>query len=325
MQILAADIGGTSSRFGFFHSSAGSEPVLVRSISFSTPHISSWQDLVARLMESDLGQHVQDAESIVLAAAGSVRAGRFCQLTNADWAIDLDQPTALPAHKTVLINDFVAQAMGCLTAYALESALCVQSGLPAADVPLVRGVLGPGTGLGHCALVPGMNGRCIPLASEGGHAPFAFVNEDEADLARFICAHTGAPFVIGDMLISGTGLSLVHEFLTGQHSAPADVAACIGPDSVTTAWFARFLGRAARSYALYMLALGGIFFTGGVVARNPFLVMHPECMAEFHNSIHYHAVLQTIPVSLITAAYGGLYGAARYGLEYLHHVQRMTE
>ncbi|GAB1409874.1 glucokinase [Desulfovibrionales bacterium] len=323
MQILAADIGGTQSRFGLFHVCDEFEPVLVQSISFSTQHVVSWKDLVTRLRASELGQAAQDADVIVLAAAGPVRAGHFCKLTNADWAIDLDEPTALPARKTILINDFVAQAMGCLTLHATTSCLCVQQG-GARTEPGVRAVLGPGTGLGHCALVPGPAGRMIPLPSEGAHAPFAFTGQDETALAQFIQSRAKAPYVVGDVLVSGTGLSLLHEFLTGQQHAPADVAACIGPDSPTTAWFARFLGRAARVYALYVLALGGVFLTGGVIARNTFLVTHPDFLREFQNSSSYHAILQDIPVSLITAPHVGLYGAARFGVDYLQYIRVST-
>ena len=59
---------------------------------------------------------LMEADVVALAVAGVVRDSVFCQLTNATWSVDLRAPElSLPVKKTVLMNDFVAQAFGCRT------------------------------------------------------------------------------------------------------------------------------------------------------------------------------------------------------------------
>ena len=94
----------------------------------------------------------------------------------------------------------------------------------------------------------------LPLPSEGGHAPLAFVSEEEFAFLAFLKKRTAFSHAFGDIVVSGPGLSALHEFLTGRRLDPAEVAGDIGPHSETTRWFARFFGRACRSYALHVLA-----------------------------------------------------------------------
>ena len=94
---------------------------------------------------------------------------------------------------------------------------------------------------------------------------------------------------------------------------PAEVVAEIGPDSETTVFFARFYGRAARNYALNLLALGGLYIAGGVAMKNPFLVANEHFVKEFGDSPHYGEVLENIPLTLILSEDSGLWGAAYYG------------
>ncbi|KAF5061037.1 Glucokinase [anaerobic digester metagenome] len=314
--ILAADIGGTNSRFGHFEAVPGSEAGLVDSRSFPTSSVRSLPELLRMLAESGFGLTPAAADRIVLAVAGPVLDGARCRLTNAAWGIDLDDPsTGLPRARTVLINDFVAQALGCGTAHAALTALDVQSGdaRHSGGRLGVTAALGAGTGLGHCALVPLPGGGVLPVPSEGGHAPLAFVDEEEFAFLAFLKKRTGHSHAFGDVVVSGAGLSSLHEFLTGRRLTPAEVAAEIGPDSETTCWFARFYARACRAYALHVLAWGGLFLCGGLAAKNPFLVDNAEFLREFRDCPAYGAQLAGIPVRLVTVPDTGLHGAARYG------------
>ncbi len=312
-RILAADIGGTNSRFGHFELVPGQEPTLLESFSIPTGSVPSFAHLLGRLKDSGFGLDPMAADRIVLAVAGPVHDGVRCQLTNASWNIDLCDPgIGLPLERTVLVNDFVAQALGCQTRHAARSAVTVQEG---AARPGVVAAVGAGTGLGQCGLLPLPGGEAdfLLLPSEGGHAPLAFVSEPEFRFLEFLKAQTDHSHGFGDIVVSGSGLSSLHLFLTGRRLTPAEVAREIGPDSETTAWFARFYGRACRAYALHVLAWGGLNLCGGLAAKNPFLVTHGEFVREFRDCPAYGALLARIPIRLITAPDIGLHGAACHG------------
>lgn len=310
--ILAADIGGTNSRFGLFDQLPGQEPKLLESFEVPTASVSSLAQLLRRIRDEGLSLDPMDADQVVLAVAGPVRDGVSCSLTNASWDIDLRESAAgLPVERTVLINDFVAQALGCRTRKAAESSVPIQKGIPR---PGVVAAVGPGTGLGLCALAPlaGRNPGFLALPSEGGHAPLAFVTEREFEFLRFLQARTGHSHAFGDIVVSGRGLSAMHLFLTGRDLPAAEVAREIGPESETSEWFARFLGRACRAYVLHVLAWGGLDLCGGIAAKNPFLAAHDEFLREFCDCPAYGHLLARIPVRLITIHDTGLRGAASH-------------
>ena len=323
LRILAADIGGTNSRFGHFEVVAGDEARLVESCSLPTGSVSGLPQLLDRIREQGFGLGAMEADRIVLAVAGPVRDGVRCRLTNASWGLDLDDPSSpLPRERSVLVNDFVAQALGAGTRHALRTALTVQEGEIRSGV---TAAIGAGTGLGLCALAPLPGGGLLPLPSEGGHAPLAFVGEQEPGFLAFLQRRSGLAYAFGDVVLSGSGLSLLHEYLTGRRLTPAEVAGEIGPESETTRWFARFFGRACRAYALYVLAWGGIDICGGLAAKNPFLVTNADFLREFADCPAYGKDLAGIPIRLVTAPDVGLHGAARYGRMLLAASPQTTE
>jgi glucokinase len=206
-----------------------------------------------------------------------------------------------------LINDFAAQVLACRTE-AVAEALEVKAGWPENGGPLAA--IGAGTGLGHAALIPNGRGGFIPAPSEAGHASFTFIGPEELDFEAFLLDQTGRPYPYGDLVVSGSGLAWLHQWLTGKEMSPPEVAETINAKSRTTRLFARFYGRAARNYALTVLPLGGLYVAGGVAAQNPFLVTCTDFQEEFTHSVHYQRLLRQLPVFLNTNEDSGLYGAA---------------
>ncbi len=314
--ILAADIGGTHSRFAVFATDSG-RLALRDLVRFKTAEARSLRALLHQAADSRLALPAGEAAAVVLAVPGPVQRGTFAHLANVPWDIDL---TGLPEYRPgrmFLVNDFVAQGLGCLTEAASEARL-VKSGSAEADGPVA--VIGAGTGLGHCALIPDGAARYLPLPSEAGHTAFAFRLNEELDYARYLLAKTDSPYPYGDIVVSGRGLRFLHEFLTGRKMTPAEVAETIGPDSETTAWFARFYARAARNYALTVVARGGVFVSGGVAAKNPYLVDNEHFRQEFLDSPKYRSLLEAMPVRLNQNEDAGLWGAAAYGLKALDNL-----
>ncbi|WMW66516.1 glucokinase [Nitratidesulfovibrio liaohensis] len=337
MRVLAADIGGTNSRFALYETDALARGHVPRpqdrlcAVRLPTACAASFADLMRRAAVEEPGLFTSPA-LLVLAVAGPVRGGRRCTPPNIPWGVDLDDPALRapgmpPLPPVLLINDFVAQAYACVRPAALDvpgvlDMVDVLDGHSVPDAPTA--VVGAGTGLGKCLLLPssgdGMPPRALP--SEGGHALFPFTDEREMAFAAFVRAHTGRQ-VIGDLVVSGPGLRLLHAFHTGQWLEPAEVAARLttgegtaGPDqalSQVLSWFARFYGRACRDYVLETLALGGLFIAGGVAAATPVLVTHPAFAEAFRQSDTHAELLRGVPVRLVRGPDAGLLGAALYG------------
>jgi glucokinase len=174
-------------------------------------------------------------------------------------------------------------------------------------------VLGAGTGLGKAALVPDGRGGFVALPSEGGHTNFPFVGAREHDYEEFLLREVGDMYMTGNVVVSGRGLSLLHQFLTGETLPPDKVTAFFTEDSETLRWGARFYGRAARNYALETLATGGLYIAGGVAAKNPRLLTHQAFLDEFRANPKHARLLEQMPVLLITDEQSGLWGAGFLG------------
>lgn len=314
-RILAADIGGTNSRFAAFVLESG---ILRRedSVWLSTTGAGSFAELLDQLAQSSLPLTPQEADVIVLGVAGPVRERRRVTPPNIAWGIDLDSlPAAYGMQDVLLVNDFLAQAYACVSP-ALHAARTVLPGTPEPGAPVA--VMGAGTGFGHALLLETAPGRFKAVPSEGGHAHFPFAGKEEFAFADFLRKETGRKQVVGDMVITGSGIRNLHAFLTGERLTSREVTAKLKPDSPVLEWFARLFGRACHDYVLQTLALGGLVLTGGVAAGSPAVVLHPAFAEEFTASDTHAPLLRNVPVRLNTDEEFGLWGAAQLGVYVLH-------
>lgn len=308
--ILAADIGGTSSRFGHFTSNQSGDLRNVETLWLKTNEADSFTELLAELDAKGFSLKPEEADAAVFAVPGAVDE-ECCVFANIKWDIHVNEiKRRFPFKRVKFINDFLAQAYGCRSKLIADAEEIIPGKL---DPAKVQAVIGAGTGLGTAALIPLMDGGMTVLASEGGHTSVAFIDDREYEYLKFLKAYTGENYAWGDIVVTGLGLSLVHRFLTGEDLAPAEVSKRAGPDSETMAWFARFYGRSVRNFTLDVLATGGVFISGGVAAKNPILVKHPEFAREFVSSPKHGHLLQRIPVYLNKHQESGLFGAALYG------------
>ncbi len=316
--ILAADIGGTSSRFGHFTSNQSGELTLVQSLWLETHSAPTFPELLESLWAQGFSLKAEDADAAVFAVPGATNEDRIV-FANISWDIDIPEVARrFPFKKLRFINDFLAQAYGCRSSLIADAEEVLPGRL---DPSKVQAVVGAGTGLGTAALIPLPDGGMTVLASEGGHTAISFITDDEFEYFKFLVREVDARefggvaprYVWGDIVVTGRGLSLVHKFLTGEDLTPAEVSKRAGPDSETMAWFARFYGRSVRNFTLDTLATGGVFISGGVAAKNPILVRHPEFAREFTASPKHGHLLEKIPVYLNKRQESGLYGSALFG------------
>lgn len=327
--IVVGDIGGTSSRFAAFRLGTNGVPEIVNSVWLKTGEAGSFRELLKQLEATDLAVQPPQAQIVVIAIAGPIERGVYCKPPNVSWDIDLSHAGAdFGFQRFALVNDFLAQAFACCTHLGVEAGE-VLSGTAIAGGTI--GVVGAGTGLGKALLVPesgaddprpvgsavGSKGaagltRVIGVPSEGGHANFAAESAREFELAEFVRDRVGGTYASWEDVVSGRGIALVHEFLTGQVLAPADVAREFHTSSETLKWCSRFYARVCRDFALEGLTTGGVYVAGGVAAKNPLLLTHPEFGKTFRDSRVHRNMLSQIPVRLMANEESGLWGAAQF-------------
>ncbi len=308
MRILAADIGGTNSRFACVEIDGPSSVSMGEPFVFPTwlDSIGSLHDLLDHFQHNapsviaDLGQY----DAVTLGVAGAVDRGK-ATLPNIPWDIDL--ASADNIHNIFLLNDFIAQAYACLDENLLDQLTPVRPG-PGFG-PGSIAIIGAGTGLGHAAL-KSFAGQRVVIGSESGHVTFAFHGQEEKEIERFFLARAGKKWISNDDVVSGSGAALLYEFLSGDPASPAEALSAASGNTQTCDMFSRFYARACRNYCLAMHPVEKLIITGGIAAKNPHLLRSQAFSQEFNDAGHYHHLLESIPIYLNTDQALGIKGAA---------------
>lgn len=315
MKILAADIGGTNCRMGLFTIDNGLL-MLDRTALVETGDIAHTEALLATF-ERELETQPNLVDAAVVAIAGPVEDAQRGKLSNGDMIIDFT-PLNRERARFFLLNDFMAQAYAVLSPEG-ESARLI-AGPEHAAHDGARGVIGAGTGLGQAMVkriatpVFGKMAQWIAVGSESAHGMFPFTGKREFELAEFMAREMAIPYVTGDDLLSGRGLSKLHYFLTGENLRAEEVGPrALTRDTETRDWFARMYGRAARHWILTTLCEGGLWIAGGIAAKNPSIVTCDAFREELYNSQKWQGLLEAVPVYLMENTDSGLWGAARFG------------
>lgn len=310
--IIVGDIGGTNSRLAFFTKGKRREIIFHGEIRAATDAYNSFEELLAEVKRQDHRYDPAQFQQIVVAVPGPITSEDRLTFPNIKWPISKAGISKLfPGTAFTFINDFIAQAFGCLTEAAADAELII-AGTASPHRPNDLAIVGAGTGTGHGALKSSGEGY-VPFPSEAGHAHFPFTSNEELEFRDFLAAHTGNAYPVCDAVVSGPGLAHLHQFLTGRKLSPDEVARELSPDSATSRWFSRFYARACRTFSLTALAAGGqLFVSGGVAIKNPFLVDNNIFRNEFLDGADNFSLLHNISVSLIRNERIGLYGAAYY-------------
>ncbi len=312
--ILCVDIGGTQSRFAHMLLTKG-EISLLTAGSCATRQIAN--TATAKKMAEKLTKLApHKAHMQVWGIAGPVEEGGLhARLTNGSLALDFtDFKLAHSEQDFFLVNDFALQAFASLALQVPKQAV-FDVDMP--QVPAPRGILGAGTGLGAAALCPDLGQGWVLMPSEAGHVDMPLARQDEYDFAEVALKSLGQERLSAEDILCGRGLSLLHASLYGENLLPAKVAERMRDaymqkkEYKVLSLYARFLGRFCCHWALNTLCEGGLYLSGGVLMKNPFLLQHP-CFAEefFMAPPHMLPILRRIPVGLMQHEYVGLWGAA---------------
>ena len=324
--ILAGDIGGTQTRFALFE--AG-QPRAAFEVRYESGDYAGFGLVLERFVadaRAALGG-LPSIETACLGVAGPVSPGRV-ELTNLAWVIDAAEVArCLDVERVALINDFAAIVHG-LENLGEGDLATLQAGEPAAGAPRV--VLGAGTGLGIAYAVASPGGGYRPIPGEGGHGAFAPANDEQAALWKYLHERVGR--VTLEHLLSGAGLRRVYEFVLARggssESAPlrAELAATVSAEPITRhalehgdplALAALDLliacyGAAAGDHALNVLARGGVFIAGGIVARILARLSDGGFIAAFNDKAAFSGHARRMPVHAIVNERVGLQGAAAF-------------
>lgn len=321
--LASIDLGGTHCRLARFDLCHGQLRLVSCSVCLTT-EVRDTADLLRRWAVTQ-DCVLQDVDALVVAAAGPVRDGWTVRLSNAGLCLDLRQAgQRFGLRHCLVVNDFRAEACAALTevgasARHLGGPQRPSPGQCAREAAQPVAILGPGTGLGTAWLLPAPHvpGGWQAMPAEAGHTLFAFAGPDEADFAAFAAARLGRLLLYGDDVLSGRGLALLHQYLTGDDLTSAEAAAAgLAADCPTLRWYARFLGRACAHWALSTLCYGGLYLTGGMVRRNPLVTAHAAFFEGFALAPEL-GVLEHIPVLAYTDGYSALWGAAWLGAKLL--------
>ena len=293
MSALIADIGGTNTRCAITGARGPERVARFRNAEYRG---------VAPLLADYLASLPAGgrASSGVLAVAGPVR-GNHVQMTNLGWTFEVAAlRDELELGALQVLNDFAAQA------YALphllpEELLQIGSGQVEAATP--KAVLGPGTGLGVATLLP-LGDDWLAVPGEGGHVTMAASDAHENDLIRAVRERFG--HCSAERLISGPGLSLVHEILHDEHDLlPETIATRMeAGDPAALASFdtcCKLLGTVAANLALTVGAFGGIYIAGGILPQHAERFAASGFRGRFEAKGRYGDYLKSIPTFLVTA------------------------
>ncbi len=253
-------------------------------------------------------------------------------VTNLPWRIDARKiSTTFSFQQTILLNDMTA-VCASISLLGGDDLLEVQRGEEKAGEMIA--VIAPGTGLGEGFLLQS-DAVFYPRGSEGGHADFAPVNAEQADLLSWMMLKMDGPVTYED-LIAGPGIPSLYDFLqeTGRatespaiHAAlqaagdrtPVIVAGGLGLSPCplcrrTLELFLAILGSEAGNLALKLYAKGGLYIGGGIMPRLAGQISFSGFIENFLNKGKMTQLMSTIPVHLITKKNATLLGAARYGM-----------
>lgn len=321
--VLAADVGGTKTLLQLRQidvSQGGSGTPLVEQ-RYASQNFTSLTEMVQRFLEEN-GQPLP--HRACFAVAGPIDGGggrQRAQLTNLPWQLDSGQLSAnLGIPRIILLNDF--QAIGYSLGELSPSELSPLHAAPA-QTRGPRLVLGAGTGLGVCLVMP--DGEdVVSYPSEGGHMAFAPQDAQQQALLDFLQPEVGR--VSYERLVSGSGLVGIYRFLLSrlqqdedQLLSATDPAAAIGEHAVAgdhplaleaVTLFTRLYGAFAGDMSLACLPTGGVYIAGGIAPKLLSCLQQGAFMDAFFDKGRMTELMHRFPVHVITNPQSGLLGAA---------------
>ena len=305
MKIIAADIGGTHSRFALVDTFEGLSGIIFKKVYLSADY-SMVIDLVQRfLLDSGYSGSIRQ---MCLAVPGPVKS-QCADLTNLDWQFSAEQlQQTLTIDHVLLINDFAAAAAG-VEALTTSDVVVLNQGVAISNGNRV--VTGAGTGLGM-AWMYFCGDEYIHNATEGGHIDFAPVTLEQTELLRFLFKQYS--HVSYERLLSGDGLLNIFQFVAGKKLNDAAEVSHLAmqkdPDALhAVALFIEIYGAYIGNLALLYQPLNAIYIAGGIAAKLFAFTDNSIFINSYLNKGRMKKIVENVPLYLIKNEYLGLQGS----------------
>jgi glucokinase len=324
--VLAGDIGGTKTALAIHVVDAAGTVTPVRDRTFASRDYAGLEQVIAAFLD--------ECDEPIAAAAFGI-AGPVVDdaviTTNLPWRIERrGLSESLGGAPVRLMNDLESTAYGALFLPSDD----VVALTPGVARPGHRAVIAAGTGLGQAFLYH-HGEHYTPVATEGGHTDFAPRSPLEDDLLAFLRRRFGR--VSYERIVSGPGLRNVFDFLDEQLGRPVapeirarmtheDPSAVIGATAVAGTsptcreavdLFLSVYGAQAGNLALTVMATGGVYVAGGIVAKLLPLLPGSEFMRAFVAKGRYEPLMSEIPVWVIVNPRTALIGAVHAAIALL--------
>lgn len=301
--LLAADVGGTSSRMHLFlppgeHVTEVAPLVPPNRMIYSNHYSNNKFDTFTDVVKTFLKEAGMDRPPRLacFAVAGVVVEGR-CNFVNRSWVISARQMEVdLGIEKIELINDFAAQGYGIISLDPHKECEVLQKAKVREGSPIA--IIGAGTGLGEAFATMGANGDYEVWPTEGGHSEFAPHGDGSSQLEYEMIEYLQIKYsakarISVERIVSGRGLSNIYEFLAWKFPeqvnqevqrrfvGPVEGPRTFDPAVITKAaqkgecelsrravemWCGAY-GSEAGVVALKYMPYGGLYITGGVTNK----------------------------------------------------------
>lgn len=323
VRVLAGDAGATRSRLALVRIREDAARLEERSECRSSDY-PGLAEVVARYLER-IGSRPERA---AFAVAAPVRGGR-ARFANLDWVVDREElARRIGIRGTGLVNDFEA-VCHALPLLGGDDVVELLAGDPEPGGTIA--VLGAGTGLGH-GFVTRAGGQRRVHSSEAGHVDFAPRGPTQDALLGWLRERHGRGSC--ERVVSGPGLVDTYRFLVETGRAETDpgtaerlegeeappVVSQRGLDGSDPACrraleiFAEAYGAHAGNFALAVQATGGVYLGGGIAPEILPALRGEGFRRAFLDKGKMAAMMEEIPVRVITNEDAGLLGAARVAL-----------
>ena|SRR6185436_1182032 len=316
--VLAGDIGGTTTRLGVFEPDP-SRPRIVAARTYGTTDFGGIAGIVSEFLR-DAGVDARSLAAACFGAAGPVIGG-VAELTNTPVRVDASAiATDVGLARVSLLNDLEALAYA-VPALSKDEVHVLQEGQgdPAGTIA----VIAAGTGLGEAALY-NIGGRRVARATEGGRADFAARTDRDIVVLRELTLKYGRAAV--EHVVAGVGLVHIHQALHRSCRAGIDFSRADAPASVSAAALARTCpacvdsldvfteayGAEAGNLALRTMATGGVYVGGGIAPKILPALTSGQFLSAFRAKAPFTRMLELIPIKVILNADAGLLGAANF-------------
>lgn len=315
MKIIAADIGGTTSRFVL--SDLDAPYNFLFESNYASNDFDGFSSLLKTFMDES-GIDSKDSAILSMAMPGIVTPSQST-FTNLPWVVTVDNISkSFNVRSLVMLNDFQAAALGVCCLHKGDWIALNKGDEGDRSLNPICVVAGAGTGLGVAWIQDDSDGLNV-LSTEGGHIDFAPVNMEQIQLLEYMFDYD--THVSYERLLSGDGLVNIYKFLTVTSLNKYD-------SSITAQWiheqaelgnndlalsamriFTQIYGAYVGNLVLLFKPEKGLFIAGGIAPKISGWLKTQYFKDAYLGKGRMRDICEHTDINLITDERVGIFGA----------------